>query len=551
VVGWSGRRAEARLRLCRLGSAVPAGTRHPLARYDRPMTDVAAGHTTADLVGAAAQRALQGNLEKDAEKLAAQGKLFVRDRLALLLDPDSFVEDGLLANAAAGDLPADGVVTGTGTVDGRPVAVVANDPTVKAGSWGARTVEKIIRLTELALRDDLPVFWLVDSAGARITDQVDLFPGRRGAGRIFHNQVKLSGRVPQICCLFGPSAAGGAYIPSFCDIVIMVDGNASMYLGSPRMAEMVIGEVATLEEMGGARMHATVSGCGDNLAEDDEDAIDQALAFFSYLPTSWREDPPSYVAAEPASVLSASAVPEEESMAYDMHRVIDGLIDADSFFEIKPLFAPEVICGFGRMDGRPVGFVANNPQMKGGVLFTDSADKCARFIWLCDAFNIPLIFLSDVPGFMIGTEVERQGIIRHGAKMITAVSEATVPKVCVIVRKSYGAGLYAMSGPGFDPVATLALPTAKIAVMGPEPAVNAVFYNRIQAIEDPDERAAFVAEQRAIYEADVDLLRLASENVVDAVVEFEDLRIELIRRIERARNKSRHFSERRHGVPPV
>ncbi|MEA3217520.1 MAG: hypothetical protein QOJ19_3676 [Acidimicrobiia bacterium] len=518
------------------------------------MTDLAGSSaTTPEQLAAAAQRALQGNLAKEGEKLARQNKLFVRERLNLLLDPGSFVEDGLLVNAVApaGDLPADGVVTGTGTIDGRPVAVMANDPTVKAGSWGARTVEKIIRLTELALRDELPVFWLVDSAGARITDQVDLFPNRRGAGRIFHNQVKLSGKVPQICCLFGPSAAGGAYIPSFCDIVIMVDGNASMYLGSPRMAEMVIGEVATLEEMGGARMHCTVSGCGDNLAVDDTDAIDQALAFFSYFPQSFREDPPEYVSAQPAIPLTADLVPAEESRAYDMHRVIDGLIDEDSFFEIKPLFAPEVIVGLGRLDGRPVGMVANNPAAKGGVLFVDSADKCARFIWLCDAFNIPLVFLSDVPGFMVGTEVERMGIIRHGAKMITAVSEATVPKVSVIVRKSYGAGLYAMSGPAFDPVATLALPTARIAVMGPEPAVNAVFFNRIQAITDPDERTAFVAEQRRIYEADVDLLRLVSENVVDAIVDFGDLRTEVLRRIERARGKSRHFSERRHGVPPV
>src|SRR5688572_23332445 len=229
-----------------------------------------------DDLRAAAERALQGNLAKEGEKLARQGKLFVRDRIDLLVDDGSFMEDALLANASAGDLPADGVVTGIATVDGRPVCVMANDPTVKAGSWGARTVEKIVRLTEYALKHEVPVFWLVDSAGARITDQVQLFPGRRGAGRIFYNQVKLSGRVPQICCLFGPSAAGGAYIPSFCDIIIMVEGNASMYLGSPRMAEMVVGEKTTLEEMGGARMHASVSGCGDNLAHDDHDAIDQA-----------------------------------------------------------------------------------------------------------------------------------------------------------------------------------------------------------------------------------------------------------------------------------
>jgi acetyl-CoA carboxylase carboxyltransferase component len=503
------------------------------------------------VIADARRRAAEGNLARGAEKLAAQGKLFVRDRIDLLVDPGSFVEDGLLANAMAEDLPADGVVTGVGTVEGRPVCVMANDPTVKAGSWGARTVEKIVRLTERALLEELPVFWLVDSAGARITDQVELFPGRRGAGRIFYNQVRLSGRVPQICCLFGPSAAGGAYIPAFCDIVIMVEGNASMYLGSPRMAEMVIGEVTTLEEMGGARMHTTVSGCGDNLAVDDEDAIDQARAYFTYLPGSWRDEPPTYLASPPARPLTEDVVPAEEARGYDMHDVIDGLVDDESFFEVKPLFAPELIVGFGLLEGQPVGIVANNPIQKGGVLFGDSADKAARFIWCCDAFNVPLVFLADVPGFMVGTQVEREGIIRHGAKMITAVSEATVPKVSVVVRKAYGAGLYAMSGPAFGPEATLALPTAKIAVMGPEAAVNAVFANRIAAIEDEGERLAFVEEQRRIYEEDVDLLRLASELVIDAVVDFGELREQLVARLERARGKDRAFSARRHGVPPV
>jgi acetyl-CoA carboxylase carboxyltransferase component len=497
------------------------------------------------------ERAQAGNLHKEREKLERQGKLFVRDRLALLLDPDSFVEDALLANSAAEDLPADGVVTGVGRVHGRPVCVMANDPTVKAGSWGARTVEKIVRLTEHALRHELPVFWLVDSAGARITDQVELFPGRRGAGRIFYNQVKLSGKVPQICCLFGPSAAGGAYIPSFCDIVIMVEGNASMYLGSPRMAEMVIGEQTTLEEMGGARMHATVSGCGDNLAHDDQDAIEQARAVLHYLPQTWKETPPVYEAAPPARELTASMVPVSDTQGYDMHDLIDALVDAESFFEVKPLFAPELIIGFGLLDGKPVGVVANNPMQLGGALFVDSADKAARFIWWCDAFNVPLVFLADVPGFMIGTQVERQGIIRHGAKMVTAVSEATVPKVSVIVRKAYGAGLYAMSGPAFEPEATLALPTAKIAVMGPEAAVNAVYANKIAAIDDPDERAAFVNEQRKLYEEDVDLYRLASELIIDAVVDFGDLRGELVRRLGLAEGKDRTFTDRRHGVPPV
>jgi acetyl-CoA carboxylase carboxyltransferase component len=486
-----------------------------------------------------------------AAKLAAQHKLYVRDRIALLFDEGSFVEDAQLANALAGGLPADGVVTGQGLVDGRPALVVANDPTVKAGSWGARTVEKIIRVTERALAEELPVFWLIDSAGARITDQVALFPGRRGAGRIFHNQVALSGKVPQICCLFGPSAAGGAYIPSFCDVVIMVEGNASMYLGSPRMAEMVVGEKVTLEQMGGARMHATVSGCGDNLAVDDADAIEQAKLFFSYLPTCWREPAPDAAAEAPAIALDDDCVPADESVPFDVHRVIEGLVDADSFFEVKPLFAAELVTGFGRIDGRPVGVVANNSAVRGGVLFVDSADKAARFIWLCDAFNVPLLYLADVPGFMIGSEVERQGIIRHGAKMITAVSEATVPQISVIVRKAYGAGLYAMAGPGFMPDACIALPTARIAVMGPEAAVNAVYANKIASIDDPAERDTFVAERRSEYEQDVDLLRLASDLVLDAVIQPHELRAELVRRFAVLVGKSRHFSDKRHGVPPT
>ena len=507
-----------------------------------------------DIAGAA-RRAQRGNADQPREraKLEAASKLFVRDRLDLLLDAGSFVEDGLLANSVGptDDLPADGVVTGRGLVDGRPVCVTANDQTVKAGSWGARTVEKIIRLTEYALAHELPVVWLVDSAGARITDQVQLFPGRRGAGRIFYNQVRLSGRVPQVCCLFGPSAAGGAYIPSFCDVVFMVESNASMYLGSPRMAEMVIGEHATLEETGGARMHATVSGCGDNLAVDDADAVAMARTWLSYFPDNWRDPPPLSAPAAPRTALTASMIPSSPAEGYDIHTVIDALVDGDSLFEVKPLWAPELVIGLGRLDGNPVGVVANNPAVRGGVLFVDSADKAARFVWLCDAFNIPLLFLCDVPGFMIGTQVERQGIIRHGAKMITAVAEATVPKVSVVLRKAYGAGLYAMGGPAFDPDACIALPSAKIAVMGPEAAVNAVYANKIAEISDLRLRAEYVAARRAEYESDVDLMRLASDLVIDAVVEPADLRRELVIRLQLAGGKDRTFSERHHGVPPV
>lgn len=503
-----------------------------------------------DQIRAARDRTLAPT-ERAAAKLASVNKLFVRERIDLLFDDCTFVEDGQLANALAGDLPADGVVTGRGLVEGRPALVVANDPSVKAGSWGARTVEKIIRMTEVALRDELPIFWFIDSAGARITDQIDLFPGRRGAGRIFHNQVALSGKVPQICCLFGPSAAGGAYIPSFCDVVIMVEANASMYLGSPRMAEMVVGERVTLEEMGGARMHATISGCGDQLAADDSDAIEQAKHYFSYLPLNWRSPLPSYEALDPRREFDDDLVPRQETAGYDIHTVIEAIVDEDSFFEVKPLFAPELVTGFALLDGQVIGIVANQPAVKGGVLFVDSADKGARFIWQCDAFSIPLLYLADVPGFMIGSAVERQGIIRHGAKMITAVAEATVPTISLIIRKAYGAGLYAMGGPGFGPDACLALPTAKIAVMGPEAAINAVYANKIAEITDEAERTAYVERLRKEYEIDIDILRLASELVIDGIVEPGDVRRELIARFAAAATKDRYFSSRRHGVPPV
>ncbi len=505
------------------------------------------GHAPLDELRAASSK---GGHPKYHEANADKGKLFARERIRLLVDEGSFVEDSLFANVLAGDLPADGVVTGTAKVDGRPVCIMANDSTVKAGSWGARTVEKIIRIIETAYRTGVPMVYLVDSAGARITDQVDLFPGRRGAGKIFHSQVRASGSVPQVCALFGPSAAGGAYIPAFCDIVVMVEGNASMYLGSPRMAEMVVGEKTTLEEMGGAKMHCSVSGCGTHLAKTEPEAIDLVKGYLSYLPSNWQGEPPRHESKPPKQTDLRALVPVEERKAFDMRRYVGGLVDEGSFYEIHALWARELVVGFARLDGNVVGVVANNPMQKGGVLFVDSADKATRFIQLCDAFNVPLLFLADVPGFMIGTAVERQGIIRHGAKMITAVSEATVPKICVVVRKAYGAGLYAMAGPGFEPDATLALPTAMIAVMGPEAAVNAVYANKIAALPE-EERDAYVQARREEYETDIDIVRLASELVVDAIVEPEQLRGELIARYAIYRAKDRTFSRRRHGVTPI
>ncbi len=510
--------------------------------------DVSVPH--ADLPGVR-ERIGAGGAAKYHHSAAASGKLFARERIARLVDAGSFSEDGIFANALADGLPADGVITGTATVDGRPVALMANDSTVKAGSWGARTVEKIIRIIEKAYASGLPMIYLVDSAGARITDQVEMFPGRRGAGKIFHTQVRASGSIPQVCALFGPSAAGGAYIPAFCDYVAMVDGNASMYLGSPRMVEMVVKEKTTLEDMGGARMHCTVSGCGHHLAPDEADAIEAVRRYLSYLPGNWQSAPPIAPPADPEPIDLRKLVPVSERQAFDMRRYVRGLVDAGSLFEIHELWARELVVGFARLDGQVIGVVANNPMFKGGVLFVDSADKATRFIQACDAFNVPLLFLADVPGFMVGTAVEKQGIIRHGAKMISAVSEATVPKICVVVRKAYGAGLYAMAGPGFEPDATLALPTAKIAVMGAEAAVNAVYYNKLAAIADPGEKELHTKQLRDEYEADIDILRLAGELVVDDIVEPEALRSDLIRRFAAARGKDRSFSRRRHGIAPV
>jgi acetyl-CoA carboxylase carboxyltransferase component len=497
------------------------------------------------------KRVLAGGAERYHAANMAKGKLFARERIARLVDDGSFVEDGMYANSLADGLPADGVITGTARIDGRDVCLMANDSTVKAGSWGARTVEKIIRTIERAYANRVPMVYLVDSAGARITDQVDLFPGRRGAGKIFHTQVRASGSIPQVCALFGPSAAGGAYIPAFCDVVAMVDGNASMYLGSDRMVEMVTGEKTTLEAMGGARVHCTESGVGHFLCKNEDEALDAVRRYLSYLPSSWDATPPATEATGPAKVDLAALVPASERQAFDMRRYVKGIVDKDSYFEIQALWARELTVGFARLDGEVIGVIGNNSMFKGGVLFVDSADKASRFTQLCDAFNVPLLFLSDVPGFMVGTAVEKQGIIRHGAKMISAISEATVPKICVVVRKAYGAGLYAMAGPGFDPEATIALPTAKIAVMGAEAAVNAVYANKIAALPTDEERAAFVARMRAEYERDIDIMRLASELVVDAVIEPADLRDELIRRYAAAKHKNRDFSRRRHGVTPV
>jgi acetyl-CoA carboxylase carboxyltransferase component len=305
--------------------------------------------------------------------------------------------------------------------------------------------------------------------------------------------------------------------------------------------------------MGGARMHTGVSGCGHQLVDSDEDGIAMARRYLSYLPSSWEGEPPLAPPAAPRADCAdiSTLVPADENKPFDMQELIAALIDEGSLLEIQPRWAKELIVGFARLEGRAIGILANQPTHKGGVLFGDSADKAAHFIYNCNAFNVPLLFLADVPGFMIGTKVEREGIIRHGAKMISAVSEATVPKISVVVRKAYGAGLYAMAGPAYEPDCCLALPTASIAIMGPQAAINAVFYNQLQAIEDDDERARRTEELRREYAEDIDILHLASELIVDAVIEPAELRGELVRRFAHAETKRRDWPAKRGAVTPV
>lgn len=494
----------------------------------------------------------RGGAEKYHVRNREQKKLFARDRLKLLLDDGKIeFEEGMFAECQNPELPADGSITGIGRIHGRPVAFSASDSTVKAGSAGEKSVQKSLRIQELAMQMRIPMFYLIDSAGARITDQLKLFPGRNQGGRTFYNQVKMSGVVPQISLMFGPSPAGAAYTPAFADVAIMVEGNASAYLGSPRMAEMVTREKVTLEEMGGARMHCTVSGLGDFLVQSEEEALALARDYFRYMPQNYLAKPEDAEPAAPASQRPLrEIVPEAQNKPFNMYDFIDALVDGGSFLEVKKLFAAELITGFARLNGRAVGIVANQPRVKGGVIFTDSSDKGTRFVNICNAFNIPLLFLADVSGFMIGSAVERSGIIRHGAKFIAAVSQAVVPKILVVVRKCYGAGLYAMAGPAFGTDAVIALPTAQIAVMGPEAAINAVFANQLASMPE-EQRETFRKQMEATYAEDIDIFRLASELIIDTITPFEALRGELIARYSVYSTKEALFSERRNPIYPV
>jgi len=497
-----------------------------------------------------------GGGEERIQRQHEQDKLTARERLDLLIDEGTFTELGIHGRphfsqrAMEGkEAPADGVVTGYGSVEGRAVAVCAYDFTVMAGSMGMTGELKVTRLRELALSKRIPFIWLLDSAGARIQEAVgSLFAG---SGFLFREEVVMSGVIPQIAALMGPCAAGTAYIPGLADFVPMVRGRGSMALAGPHLVKAVTGEDVTQEELGGSRVHCRKSGVADLEVASDEDCIQAIKDYLSFMPQNCEERAPLRATADPPGRMDEElldVLPESNRKPYDMYEVIRRVVDDGSYFDMKPQFAKTVITCFARMGGRSVGIVASQPKQLGGILENDSADKAARFVNLCDAFGVPLIFLQDVPGFMVGTKVEQDGIIRHGAKMLYAVSRATVPKITVVVRKAYGAGYYVMCGKAYEPDLIVAWPTAEISVMGAEGAVNIIFRKQVEAAEDPEaKRAELVANFQKI----IDPYIAAGNDMVDDVIDPRETRPTLIRALEMAQSKRVERPWKRHGVMPV
>ena len=493
------------------------------------------------------------------EKIALQherGKLTARERIDLLVDAGTFVELGLHGRphfsqrAMEGkEAPADGVITGWGDVDGRPCAIAAYDFTVMAGSMGMTGELKMARLRELALQKRIPLIWLLDSAGARIQEAAgSLFAG---SGHLFREEVTMSGVVPLVAAMLGPCAAGTAYIPGLSDFVPMVSGQGAMALAGPHLTKAVTGEDISMEDLGGARVHCRKSGVGDLEVGDDRECIEAVKAYLSYMPSNCEERPPLRESADADDRMSErllDIVPESARHPYDMYDVIREIVDGGEWFDIKPRFARTIITCLARLGGQPVGIVANQPKHLGGILENDSADKAARFVNLCDAFNIPLVFLQDVPGFMVGAKVEHAGIIRHGAKLLYAVSRATVPKVTVVIRKAYGAGYYVMNGKAYEPDLIVAWPSAEISVMGPEGAVNIIGRSAIEAADDPDaKRAEMIAEVKKV----IDPYIAAGNAMVDDIIDPRETRPTIIRGLRMAATKRVERPWRKHGVSPV
>ncbi|WP_096394481.1 acyl-CoA carboxylase subunit beta [Halorubrum trapanicum] len=531
----------------------------------------------------------EGGPEKYRDRLSEQGKLFVRDRLDLWFGGEGGTKGAGDASAADGDpagvkfedgkfaafddwhpdapergddadgeddagdgdrLPGDGLLTGAAEFEGRDVHFMANDFTVKAGSMASKGVEKFLRMQQRALKTGNPVLYLMDSSGGRIDQQTGFFANREGIGKYYYNHSMLSGAVPQICVLYGPCIAGAAYTPVFADFTVMVEDMSAMAIASPRMVEMVTGEEIDLEELGGPRVHAEESGSADLVARDEEHARELVADLIGYLPDRAGEKPPRRETKPPKFSPDGidELIPEAPNRPYDVHDLIDRIADAESVFELKEGYGPEIVTAFCRIDGRPVGVVANQPTERSGAIFPDAAEKAAEFIWTCDAYEIPLLYLCDTPGFMAGSQVEKDAILEKGKKMIYATSSATVPKQTVVVRKAYGAGIYAMGGPAYDPESVVGLPSGEIGIMGPEAAINAVYARKLAEIDDPEERAAEEQRLREEYREGIDVHRMASEVVIDEIVPPSDLRAELAARFDFYEDVRKDLPDKKHGT---
>ncbi len=499
---------------------------------------------------------MQGGGQQKIAEQHAREKLTARERLALLIDEGTFVELGIHGRphfsqrAMDGkDAPADGVLTGYGKLDGRLVAVAAYDFTVMAGSMGMTGELKVTRLRELALSKRIPLIWLLDSAGARIQEAVgSLFAG---SGHLFREEVINSGVIPQVAALMGPCAAGTAYIPGLADFVPMVRGRGSMALAGPHLVRAAIGEDVSQEELGGSRVHCRKSGVGDLEVADDEECITKIKQYLSYFPQNCEERPPMLVTDDPidrGDEQLLDVLPSSNRKPYDMYEVIHRIVDDGTYFDLKPQFAKTIITCLARFGGRTAGIVANQPKQLGGILDNDSADKAARFINLCNAYGIPLVYLMDVPGFMVGTKVEQAGIIRHGAKMLYATANATVPKITVILRKAYGAGYYVMCGRAYEPDLIVAWPSAEISVMGAEGAVEIIFRKQLEAAEDPAaKRQELIESLRQI----IDVYIAAGNDMIDDVIDPRETRATICRALEMAARKRVERPWKRSGVVPV
>jgi len=499
------------------------------------------------------EKLLLGGGEQAIEKQKALGKRTARERIMALLDADSFNEYDLFVEHDARDfdmdkksLPSDGVIIGTGTIYGAPVAIFAQDFTVAGGSLGLMHSRKITKIMDHALKMRMPLIGINDSGGARIQEGVNSLAGY---GEIFFRNTISSGVIPQISVILGPCAGGAVYSPALTDFVFVVDNISKMFITGPEVIKTVLGEEISMEDLGGARVHSEITGNAHFFASSEEECFEQIKKLITFIPWNNSRKARPFEPADPLKKFNINnIVPDDPTLPYDIRDVIRAIVDSSDFFEVMENYAKNIVIGFGRMGGKTIGFVANQPLEMAGVLDVDSSDKAARFIRYCDAFNIPLITLVDLPGYMPGVDQEYAGVIRHGAKVLYAYSEATVPKLTVILRKAYGGGYIAMSSRHLRADFVFAWPAAEIAVMGPEGAANIIFRKEIMSSDDPDVmRKQKIEEYKQKF---ANPYAAASRGYVDAVIEPTDTRKFLLHSLSVSENKSIQMPEKKHGLPP-